>query len=244
MLRRCFGGYDLEQIDVAPTIAEILGIPFHVEGKPLKEILEYGKSCRNLILIIIDSFGYLSYLKSRRFFRNISKMGHDGRLYRCKSNADKTTPAIASILCGRKPKTHKIYRTGDVYGSHIKSILEKASEQDIKSAVVMEEEGALTFDGLIDIIKPMKDRKDMIEFDRITKEATIDVIREDYQFIVSHLRVIDKLGYTLKAIKCIDDKVLEIFKACKIGSLIMLCGDHPPHGSKECSVPLIVDKVI
>ncbi|MCP8323482.1 MAG: hypothetical protein L6N96_04830 [Candidatus Methylarchaceae archaeon HK02M2] len=236
----CSGGYDLEQIDIAPTIARIFSLPFQADGKPFKEIVEYGKGCCSIILLIIDSFGYLSYLRARRHFQKISKMSFAGRLLRCRSISNVTTPAIASILCGRRPETHKIYRTGDVYKSKIKSILEKASEHDIKSAIVMERKGAFTFKGLIDIIKPIIDRKDIIEFDRIVKEATIDVIREDCQLIISHLRTIDKLGYSLNAIRYTDDNVFDISEACINDSFIMICGDHPPHLSNEYSVPLIV----
>ena len=240
----CFGGYDLNQIDIAPTIAEIFRIPFKADGKAFKEIVEYAKNSNKIIMLIIDSFGYLSYLKSRKIFQNISKMNFDGRLFRCKSNSDKTTPAIASILCGRKPEIHRIYQTGDVYKSYLKSILEVASEQGIKSSVIMEKEGALTFKGKVDIIKPIMDDKNIIKFDRDTKESTIEILKGDSRLIISHLRALDKLSYTYKAIKFVDNLVFEIYRICKINSLIILCGDHPPHESKECSVPLIVNKVI
>ncbi|NWG09458.1 MAG: hypothetical protein HXX80_04010 [Nitrososphaerales archaeon] len=243
MQKKCLRGFDLEQIDIAPTIANVLKIPFQSDGRPVKGIVAYGEGCNQILLVVIDAFGYSQYLKSKRFFQNIWKMGCGGRLYRCKANADKTTPAIASILCGRKPEVHKIYNTGDVYKSYIKSILEIASEQGIRSAVVMEEEGALTFGGRIDIVKPVKDREDIIEFDGIVKEATIESIKEDAHLIVTHLRALDKLGYTLEAIKSVDKNVLEIAKAYETNGLIMLCGDHPPHESKECLVPLIASRV-
>jgi len=232
-------GFYLEQIDIAPTIASVMGIPYKSDGRPVEEIVTYGKGCSQILLLIIDAFGYLQYLKSKRLFHNIWRMCSSGRLYRCKSNAYRTTPSIASILCGRKPKVHKIYNTGDVYKSYLKSILEAASEQGIKSAVVMEEKGALAFEGRIDVVKPVKDRENVIEFDGIVKEATIETVKDGYGLIVAHLRALDKLGYTPYAIKSVDVNVSEIAKACSTDSLIMLCGDHPPHESKECLVPLI-----
>jgi hypothetical protein len=195
-------------------------------------------------LIIIDSFGYSQYVESKRFFHNISNIVSDGRFYMCKANANKTTPAIASILCGKKHQVHKIYNTSDVYKSCLKSILEVASEEGIKSAIVMEEEGAMTFKGRIDIIKSVKDREDIIEFDDIVKDATIEAIREDCQLIITHLRALDDLGYTPKAISSVDENVSEIAKACITNSLIILCGDHPPHHLKEYLVPLIAKRLV
>lgn len=236
--------FDLEQIDIAPTIAKIMRINFQSDGKPIKEIVDYGENCNQILLLIIDAFGYSHYIKSKIFFKKISKIHQDGRFYKCKANANKTTPAIASILCGRRPEVHRIYSTGDVYKSHLKSILETASDQNIKSAIIMEEKGALTFEKRIDVIKPIKEREDIIEFDDVVKEATIEAIKEGCRLITAHLRSLDKLGYTLKAIKSIDKNVLEIVKAYEANSLIVLCGDHPPHESNEFLVPLIVSKVL
>ncbi len=244
MQRRCSEEFDLEQIDIAPTISKIMNITFQSDGKPIEEIVTHGKNYNKILLLIIDAFGYSHYIKSKNFFQNISKMSNNGRFYRCKANADRTTPAIASILCGRKPEVHRIYSTGDVYKSHFKSILETASEQGIKSAIIMEEKGALTFEKRIDAVKFVKERDNIIEFDDIAKEATIEAIKEGCKLTVTHLRSLDKLGYTLKAIRYVDKNVLEIAKAYGTNGLIMLCGDHPPHESKEYLVPFIVSKVV
>jgi septum formation topological specificity factor MinE len=233
MQERSSEEFDLEQIDIAPTIAKIMKIPFQSDGKPIEEIVAYGENYNQILLLIIDAFGYSHYIRSKSFFQNISKIHYDGRFYKCKANANKTTPAIASILCGRRPEAHRIYSTGDVYKSHLKSILEIASERGIKSAIIMEEKGALTFEKRIDVIKLVKERENIIEFDDITKEATIEAIKERCNLIVAHLRSLDKLGYTLKAIKSIDENILEIIKAYGANSLIMFCGDHPPHESKS-----------
>ncbi|MEM3383809.1 MAG: hypothetical protein QXL52_06350 [Nitrososphaerales archaeon] len=243
MQERISEKFDLEQIDIAPTIAEIMRISFQSDGKPIKEIIDYGENCNKILLLVIDAFGYSHYIKSKIFFQNISKIHQNGKFYKCKANAKKTTPAIASILCGKRPEVHKIYSTGDVYKSYLKSILEMASEQSIKSAIIMEEKGALTFEKRIDVIKPIKDRKNIIEFDEIARESTIEAIKERCKLIVSHLRSLDKLGYTLEAIKSVDENVLKIIKAYGDNGLVMLCGDHPPHESKEFIVPLIVSKV-
>ena len=94
----------IEQIDIAPTIAEMLKIPFQADGKPISEIVEYGKKCIKIILLIIDSLGYSQYLNWLNFFNSTIK---NGKVYKCKINADKTTPAIASILSGKNLKTIK-----------------------------------------------------------------------------------------------------------------------------------------
>ncbi len=239
MERKHTRGFDLEQIDIAPSIARIMKMPFQSDGKIIEGLVSYGEGCDHTLLIIIDSFGYSHYIKSKKFFRNISNMVANGRFYICKANAKKTTPAIASILCGRRPEVHRIYNTGDVYRSHLKSIIEVASQQGIKSAVVMERQGALTFEGRIDVVKSVKDTEDIIEFDRIIKDATIEAIREDCQLVVTHIRALDNLGYTLGAIRSVDENVLEITNAYPNNGLIILCGDHPPHHLKEYFVPLI-----
>lgn len=233
--------FDLEQVDIAATIASLMDIPYQTEGRPIGGILTYDWGCGKILLLIIDSLGYTEYLGSRRFFSNMWKMSCNGRLYRCKANAEGTTPCIASILCGRKPERHGIYRTGDVCRRRgLKSIVEEASRRGIKSAVVMEEKGALTFVGRIDIVKPIPDRKNIVEFDEEVKSATAEALREGSFLTVAHLRVLDKQGYTPYSIRIVDINVSEISRACGQESLMMLCGDHPPHGSKEPSVPLIV----
>ncbi|MGQ9543588.1 MAG: hypothetical protein ACUVTM_05850 [Candidatus Bathyarchaeia archaeon] len=237
-------GFDLEQVDIAATIASLMDMPYLTEGKPLGDIVTYGQGCGRVLLLIIDSLGYRQYVESRSLFYNMWRMSYAGRLYKCKVNADETTPCIASILCGRKPETHRIYKTGDAYkNDRLKSILEVASSRGVKSAVIMEEKGALTFVGRIDNVKPIPDRADIVEFDLNVKEATVEAVREGCLLIVAHMRILDKLGYTPYAVRLLDSNISEITKACGGESLIMLCGDHPPHGSKEYSVPLIVCRV-
>jgi arylsulfatase A-like enzyme len=47
-------------VDIAPTIARVLGITIpHVDGRPIKEV--EGWNCRNAVLIIVDSLGYDLY---------------------------------------------------------------------------------------------------------------------------------------------------------------------------------------
>jgi hypothetical protein len=233
--------FDLEQVDIAATIASLMNISYRTEGEPIDEILAYGWGCGKVLLLIIDSLGYREYVGYRSFFGNIWRMSCEGRLYRCKANAEKTTPCIASILCGMRPERHRIYSTGDVCRRRgLMSILEVASRRGVKSAVIMEEKGALTFVGRIDIVKPIPERKNIVEFDEEVKKATAEALREGSLLTVAHLRVLDKQGYTPYAIRLVDLNVSEIAGACDGEILMMVCGDHPPHGSKESSVPLIV----
>ncbi len=229
----------IEQIDIAPTIAEMLEIPFQADGKPISEIVKYGKKCIKIILLIIDSLGYSQYLNWLNFFNSTIK---NEKVYKCKINADKTTPAIASILSGKKPENHKVYQTEDVYKSKFKSILEAASTLGFKTAVIMEEKGALTFKNRINLIKPIKNRENIIEFDNEVKEKTLEALNEECNLIIAHFRILDKLGYNVKTVEIVNKNIVSIFNSCKPKSLIIICGDHPPHNSKEIYIPIVVIK--
>ncbi|MBS7655166.1 sulfatase [Candidatus Bathyarchaeota archaeon] len=229
----------MEQIDIAPTIAEILKIPFQADGKPISEIVEYGKKCVKIVLLIIDALGYSHYLNWLSFF---TPSIQNGKLYKCKINADKTTPAIASILSGRKPENHKVYKTEDVYKSKFKSILEVAVSLGFKIAVVMEEKGALTFKNRIDLIKPVKNKDDIIVFDEEIKKGVLEALSEECDLITAHFRILDKLSYKPETIKIVNKNIISILKECKSNSLIIICGDHPPHNSNELHIPVIAVK--
>lgn len=233
----------MEQIDVAPTIARILGFPFRADGAPVEKLVSYGLGSARLSLLIVDALGYQPYLAHERSFEGLAWMGRVGKLLKCKVNAYKTTPAIASILCGMKPKAHKVYRTGDVYKRPFKSVLEAASAAGVKSAVAMEEKGALTFEGRIDVVKPVKDEGDALAFDEAVKRGLLEALREGCGLSVAHLRALDKLGYASEAVRSVDTNVLEVAKALGEGGLVMVCGDHPPHGSRERYTPLIAYKL-
>jgi hypothetical protein len=230
---------ELEQIDIAPTIAEIFKIPFQCDGKPKTEVISYSKECAKVILLIIDSLGYFQYLNWLSFFSLIIR---SGKLCKCKISSDKTTPAIASILSGKKPEKHKVYRTEDVYKSEFKSILEAASSLGFKTAVAMEEKGALTFKDRINIIKPVKNRDDIISFDEEIKKGVLEALKEECNLITAHFRTLDKLGYDYKTVKVINENIMNIFECCRSKSLIIICGDHPPHNSREFYTPVILIK--
>ncbi|MEM3553011.1 MAG: hypothetical protein QXL69_04250 [Candidatus Bathyarchaeia archaeon] len=230
----------IEQIDIAPTIADILKIPFYSDGISIHEIAAYGRKCIKIILLIIDSLGYSQYFNWLSFFNSSIQ---NGRLYKCKINANKTTPAIASILSGRKPENHKVYKTEDVYKSEFKSILEVASSLSFKTAVAMEEKGALTFKNRINIIKPVRNKDDIIVFDEEIKKGVLEALMEKCNLIVAHFRVLDKLGYKPETVKIVNENITSIIKACEFNSLIIICGDHPPHDSSELYTPVIAIKI-
>jgi len=229
----------VEQIDIAPTIASILKIAFQCDGTPIPEIIVYSQGCVKIILLIVDSFGYSCYLNWLSFFDLSIR---NGVLCKCKINADKTTPAIASILSGKRPENHKVYTTEDVYKSEFKSILEAASKLGFKTAVVMEERGALTFKNRINIVKPVKNREDIIIFDEEIKKGVLEALMEKCDLITAHFRILDKLSYKPETVKIVNENITSIIKACEFNSLIIICGDHPPHDSSEFYTPVIAIK--
>ena len=236
----------LSQVDIAPTIVKILSLQYRADGKQVEEIVDYGRGCRMVVLLIIDGLGYALFNELRQYLPNINRVSSVGKIYECEAVARYTTPAIASILCGKLPEEHEIYRTGDVYKSDVKSIAEAASEQGTKSAVVMEEEGASTFEGRVDVVRKIRNRPEILEFDRLVTEASVNVIREvKPRILISHLRAIDKLNGSSEAARHIDKNIGKILDACRgMEALAMLCGDHPPHSQLEQrSVPLVVGKV-
>ena len=76
-------------------------------------------------------------------------------------------------------------------------------------------------------------------FDEGIKRALIEALKEGYKLSVSHFRALDRLGYASEAVRSVDRNVLEVAGALGEGGLLMVCGDRPPHGSRERYTPLI-----
>lgn len=231
----------VSQLDIAPTIAEIYGLTYSCEGMAIDGVVKkyYGLKT---ILLIIDSLGFKEYLRYKGSLRTIHKLANNGMIYKCKIFTRYTTPAIATILCGRRPESHRIYLTGDVYKTEITSIPEFLFEHGFKSGVVMEKNGAVTFKGKVDSVMPIEDREDIINFDINVRDCIINLIKNRMDFITAHLRSLDKLGYNDTSLKCINDCIYKIIKTIGSDWLIIICGDHPPHKSRSEYTPLIFGK--
>ncbi len=59
----------VSQLDIAPTIARVLGIEVSTHGRPIEGVECWG--CRDAILIIADSFGWSLYFSFLTHLRQI-----------------------------------------------------------------------------------------------------------------------------------------------------------------------------
>ena len=230
---------EASQLDIAPTIASIYGVSIRCDGKVLSEAYRRFRGLKT-ILVIVDSLGYSEYLRYRGLLGELDAISRRGILYRCLACSGQTTPAIATILTGLSPERHRIYRTGDAYTSEIRSLPEILSERGFSSGVVMEEYGAGAFIGRIDAVRPIPRDLGIQEFDSKTTIETIGLVRDGVEFIVAHLRVLDRLGYTGEALALLDGCIARIrAEAAKNSYILVVCGDHPPHNSAGRHVALI-----
>jgi len=236
-------------VDIAPTIAEILGItlPFR-DGTPIPTVVMKLSRCKRLILLIIDGLGYSTYEK---YEHDLKPTG--GLTLRCRPTVMHTfplhgkcafygvemhtTPAIATILTGMHPESHKIFTMTDTEQSEKLSIIELASTQGITSAIIMDEKGAICFKE--NVIKIGVADNDYNDNDAV--RAVIEVSKRA-NFITAHLRVLDRFYHQSKksdkAIKILSHHIKDITAQIEDAG-ILICGDHPPHHLKNDDVPLI-----
>ena len=221
-------------VDIAPTIAELLGIPLPgADGAAIPELIDHLQRCDRVVLIIVDSLGYFTYQRLQPYMPHVQ-----GTVIRCRAVADHTTPAIASILTGCHPDTHRTFTTADVCTSPIKSILEIAEERGIKSAVVIESEGAEAMKTKIDLVAGVDDSSDMLAYDATIKEHTIDLLKHEPVLMVVHFRAIDRYAHEARsfdelayAAERIDSHIDEIRRHLNRDTCVIVCGDHPIHGT-------------
>ena len=233
-------------VDIAPTIAELLGISLPgADGAAIPELIDHLQRCDRVILAIVDSLGYFTYQRLQPYMPHIH-----GTVIRCRAVADHTTPAIASILTGCRPDTHRTFATSDVCTSPIKSILELAEERGIKSAVVIESEGAKAMKTKIDLVAGVDDSSDILDYDAKIKERTIDLLKHEPVLMAVHFRAIDRYAHEARsfdelayAAELIDNHLCEICRHLDSNTCVFVCGDHPIHGTcieDDWDVALIV----
>ena len=221
-------------VDIAPTIAESIGIPLPgADGTAIPELIDRLQRCDRAILIIVDSLGYFTYQRLRPYMPHVQ-----GTVIRCRAVADHTTPAIASILTGCHPATHRTFTSDDVCTSPIKSILERAEECGIKSAVVIESEGAKAMKTKIDLSRGVDDSSDILAYDAAIKKHAIDLLTHEPVLMVVHFRAIDRYAHEARsfdelayAAECIDNHIDEICRHIDSDTCVIVCGDHPIHGN-------------
>jgi hypothetical protein len=129
------------QLDIAPTIAHMLGISMHEpDCRSIKDVDVW--KCRNAVLAIVDSLGYDLYRWLEPELKSIPALSNHRLVLRAKAITNHTSPAIASILGGPLPEHYDIFDAERAKRSPILSIPEIASSAETRSAVVMVKSGA------------------------------------------------------------------------------------------------------
>lgn len=235
-------------LDIAPTIGAILQIEIpKAEGRAIEDIVDKLEGAEHILLIIVDSLGFSTYQKfiSRMPVldpKNPDKQRDIDKLtFRCRYFANHTTPAIASILTGVCPQVHRIAKTGDVYKSEHETFLEVANACGIKSAIVIENEGADAIRSKLHTASGVADSCNIIEYDTQIKNEAVKCLQDDIKLVAIHFRALDRfahegrteeeLGY---AASTIDRHIGDILNSVSDAGVIV-CGDHPIHlnGGKD-----------
>jgi hypothetical protein len=151
------------------------------------------------------------------------------------------------------PEHHQIFDKAGAKASSILSLPEIASAAGLKSAVIMETNGAEVYEGLIEITHGISDQVPPEEFDRKACQLTVQSLQESPRLLVSYFIGIDKsvhLGRDWTGIRnaafYIDRCLGEIAGAADEKTLLMICGDHPIHAGplKRSSEPYCVALIL
>ncbi len=223
------------QIDIAPTAAHILGLELpNPDGRPID--LALARGAKNVAIIIIDSLGYDLLIWLLPTLKKMRDLCSDGQLLRMTCVSNHTTPAIASILSGLLPQHHGIFDKAGAKESPILSLPEIASLSGKSCAVIMEQNGAEVYEGLIDMAYGISDRIPPQDFDREACRMTCLALLKRPRLLVSYFIGIDKsvhLGQGPEGIKdaalFIDLCLGEIVRKADEETLFIICGDHPIH---------------
>ncbi len=225
-------------LDVAPTLARALEISLpESDGHPIEAAERWR--CKNAVLLIVDSLGYDLYKWLEPKMDNMMLIARSGLLFRAESVSGRTTPAIASILSGLLPSHHGINDKAGAKESSLLSLPEIASSSGIKTAVIMEKNGAEVYEGLIEIVRGIPDTLSPAEFDRAACRMSLDALSQSPRLLVSYFIGIDKTVHMgggpleiREAALTIDHCLGEIIRTADPDTLIIICGDHPIHAGQ------------
>jgi hypothetical protein len=228
----------VSQVDIAPTIASVLGITIHnADGRPIGEVGDW--KCRNAVLIIVDSLGYDLYRWLEPDLKHIPTLARCGLLIRAEAVSTHTSPSIASILSGLLPEHHRIFDKESAKNSSMPSIPEAASSQGLRSAVIMEKSGADVYQDKIEITSGIPDSLSPEDFDREACRKSIEALASRPRLMVSYFIGIDKTvhnGLGTREIRnvaiSIDHYAGKIASAASNDTLLVICGDHPVHAGR------------
>ncbi|HUS76295.1 MAG TPA: alkaline phosphatase family protein [Methanothrix sp.] len=240
------------QLDIAPTAAYILGLQLpSSDGQPIGSAVAWG--CKNVALIIIDSLGYDLLMWLLPTLENMRTLCNEGQLFRAKAVSNHTTPAIASILSGLLPEHHGIFDKAGAKESRILSLPEIAAASGQRCAVIMEQNGADVYQGLIEIVSGIPDSIPPQDFDREACRMTCLALSKRPRLLVSYFIGIDKsvhLGQGQEGIReaalLIDRCIGEIVSMADDETMFIICGDHPIHAGplKRIREPYCVAMII
>ncbi|RPJ75742.1 MAG: sulfatase, partial [Alphaproteobacteria bacterium] len=176
-------------IDIAPTISKLLKVPMvSPSGRPIPEVGNYAKDkgCKRAAIIVIDSLGYSLYWYFSPLMTNLNEFAEKGLVFKCKSPATITSPAIASIFTGYLPEEHNIYSTADIYtesaknsgNPKLRSIMEWACRAGLKASAVIESEGAESFRGRLKSFYGVRESDDILDYDRQITKYAVQALKE------------------------------------------------------------------
>jgi len=205
-----------------------------IDGRPIEEV--EGWDCDRAVLAIVDSLGYGLYKALEPDLPKMRSMAKEGFLLKAECVAPSTTPAITSILTGLMPKNHGISNTGQASESAIRNLLEWASSEKVRSAVVMEVEGARTFEGFVSTVMAVPKSLNVRDFDREILAQSLAALEMDPMLLVAHFVGIDRIAHLgggideiKKAASVIDGHLGDIVAAVPERTMVIVCGDHPLH---------------
>lgn len=238
-------------IDIAPTISRLLKVPMvPPSGRAIPEVENYAKErgCKRAVIIVIDSLGYSLYWHLLPVMKNLNEITEKGLLFKCRSPATITSPAIASIFTGYLPEEHNIYSTADIYAEtakdsenpRLKSIMEWAYRAGMKSSAVIETEGAESFRGRIKDFYGVPNSEDILDYDCKITEHALQALKGKPDILAVHLRALDRYSHRAetwkemkKAAKAIDENLEKIFQNAEKGTIFFIVGDHAVHGGDK-----------
>jgi predicted AlkP superfamily pyrophosphatase or phosphodiesterase len=219
-------------------------------GKPIPEVERYaeGRGCKRAVIIVVDSLGYSLYLHLSPIMKNLHEFDKKGLLFKCRSPATITSPAIASIFTGYLPEEHNIYSTADIYtetakdseNPKLRSIMEWAYRAGMKVAAVIETEGAESFSGRIKDFYGVPNSEDILDYDSKITGYALQALKEKPDILAVHLRALDRYSHRAetwkemkKAAMDIDKNLEAIFQNAEKGTIFFICGDHAVHGGEK-----------
>ena len=248
------------QLDIAPTIARILDIriPDH-DGKEIWEAIRYseGKEIEQILLVIIDGMGVTLYTKLGDVIKHLKKVSHDGLFFECKSLPPRiTTPNIGTILTGYTPEHHLLYKVSDVFYTPIQTVLEIASENGIKSGIIIETMGAKPMSNRVDVAIGVENTHGIVDYDRRITDLAVKAFKlENVMLMAIHLRAVDNCLHhyaeswedVMYSATTIDRNIKRLVDSLSKSTLLLITSDHPVHVPKwayidnnSINVPLIV----